>query len=121
MSEAASKSQGRKRRHRRLRRRIRGTRARPRMNVYVSNAHMYVQFIDDDAEATMAAASTLSKDLGVVRPRPSVDAARELGRLAARKAMEKGIKAVVFDRGGGAYKARLKALADAAREEGLVF
>ena len=108
------------RRHLRLRRKVSGTAERPRMCVFVSNKHFYVQFVDDTAAKTLAATSTVAfadlkgADLNVAT-------AKALGAEAARVALEKGIKAVVYDRGGFAYGARQKAFADAAREAGLVF
>ena len=107
------------RRHQRLRQKVRGTADRPRMSVYVSNQHLYVQFIDDDAGKTLAAVSTLAGPLkggGL-----NVETAKALGQQAAEAAKAKGIHTVVFDRGGFSYRARLKALADAAREGGLKF
>lgn len=114
-----TKSDYRKRRHYRIRRKVQGTAERPRMHVFLSNQHLYVQFIDDVAERTIAAVSTAGKNA----PGTGSGAARaqELGRLAAQAAKEKGIGEVVFDRGGFRYGGRLKALADAAREEGLTF
>jgi len=109
----------RRRRHCRLRRGIRGTSGRPRMSVMVSNRHMYVQFIDDVAGCTLAAASTLVKGGGGKGQKNNVAAAKELGKNAARAAKERGIESVVFDRGGFTYHGRVKAVADAAREEGL--
>lgn len=109
----------RTRRHMRLRQRMQGTPERPRMSVFVSNRHMVVQFIDDNAAKTLAAVSTLSGD--AKGKKLNVETAKELGVLAAKAAKEQGIETVVFDRGGFAYGARLKALADAAREGGLKF
>ena len=113
----------RNRRHLRLRRKVQGTAARPRMSVFVTDRHMYVQFIDDTAQRTLAAVSTVSPALrGEVRKgRMSVDLARRLGAAAAGVAREKGITEVVFDRGGFRFAGRVKALADAAREGGLKF
>jgi large subunit ribosomal protein L18 len=104
------------RRHARVRRRIRGSAERPRMSVRVSNKHIYVQFVDDDRGVTLAAASTAGTS-GVGRR--TVEGARELGRGAAEQALAKGIRRVVFDRGGHRYHGRVKAVADAAREAGL--
>ena len=109
----------RNRRHLRLRKRIQGTAERPRMSVFVSNKHMVVQFIDDQAAKTLAAVSTLGGE--AKGKKLNADTAKELGALAAKAAKEQGIESVVFDRGGFAYGARLKALADAAREGGLKF
>ena len=107
------------RRHLRLRQTVQGTPARPRMSVFVSNKHFYVQFIDDQAAKTLAAVSTVAGPLK--GQKLNVATAKQLGALAAQAAKEKGISAVVFDRGGFAYRGRLKALADAAREGGLKF
>ena len=107
------------RRHLRLRQKLQGTAERPRMSVFVSNKHLYVQFIDDGAAKTLAAVSTL--DGGLKGQKLNVATAKQLGALAAKAAQEKGIAAVVFDRGGFAYRGRLRALADAAREGGLKF
>lgn len=89
------------------------------MSVFVSNRHMYVQFIDDTAGRTLAACSTLSGEFAGTKI--CVETARKLGQAAARAALEKGITSVVFDRGGFTYGGRIKALADAAREAGLKF
>jgi large subunit ribosomal protein L18 len=107
------------RRHLRLRQKVQGTAERPRMSVFVSNQHLYVQFIDDAAAKTLAAVSTLNADLK--GQKLNVATAKQLGALAAKAAQEKGIAAVVFDRGGFAYRGRLQALADAARAGGLKF
>lgn len=115
-----TKTEYRKRRHQRLRKKVMGTAERPRMSVFASNLHMYVQFIDDVTERTLAAVSTTGKQAASVAGR-GVARAQELGRTAAQTAKEKGITEVVFDRGGFRYGGRIKALADAAREEGLKF
>ena len=107
------------RRHLRLRQKLQGTAERPRMSVFVSNQHLYVQFIDDAAGKTLAAASTVAGTLK--GQKLNVATAKQLGALAAQAAQETGISAVVFDRGGFAYRGRLQALADAARESGLKF
>jgi large subunit ribosomal protein L18 len=111
----------RKRRHLRLRQKVAGGPERPRMAVFVSNRHLYVQFIDDAQGRTLAAASTQSKDFDNPGGKSGMDTAKRLGQFAAKAAMEKGIKQVVFDRGGFRYGGRIRALADAARAEGLVF
>jgi large subunit ribosomal protein L18 len=111
----------RKRRHLRVRKKVKGSADRPRMCVFLSERHIYVQFVDDVAGRTVAAASTLSKAMGKTGGKNTVAVAREVGKLAAGTAKEKGIAQVVFDRGGYAYKGRVKALADAAREGGLKF
>lgn len=107
------------RRHLRLRQKVQGTPERPRMSVFSSNQHLYVQFIDDAAGKTLAAVSTLDK--ARAGQKLNVATAKQLGELAAQAAKEKGITAVVFDRGGFAYGGRLRALADAARAGGLKF
>ena len=115
MSRAAART----RRHRRVRKGLRGTAARPRLSVFRSNKYIYAQVIDDDAGNTLASASSLEGDLrdkGL-----SVETATEVGRLVAERAKDAGVEAVVFDRGGFAYHGRVKALADAARESGLEF
>jgi large subunit ribosomal protein L18 len=95
---------------------------RPRLSVFRSSMHIYVQIIDDTNGKTMAAASTLDKELkGRLKTGANLDAAKEVGKLIASRAVAKGIKAVVFDRGGYMYHGRIKALADAAREGGLAF
>ncbi|GGH15103.1 50S ribosomal protein L18 [Silvibacterium dinghuense] len=108
----------RKRVHTRIRRKIEGTAERPRLNVYRSLNHIYVQVIDDLAGATLVSASTVADK---VKTGGNVAAAKEVGKLVAERAQEKGIKKVVFDRGGYLYHGRIKALADAAREAGLEF
>jgi len=106
----------------RIRKKIRGTMERPRLAVFRSQGHIYAQVIDDDAGATLCAASSLDKDLKAkVKRGSNVAAAKEVGTLIATRASEKGIAAVVFDRGGFQYHGRVRALADAAREGGLKF
>jgi large subunit ribosomal protein L18 len=104
----------------RIRKKVTGTKLRPRMAVCFTNENIHVQFIDDDAGVTIAAASTvsktISKDLAA-----NVKGAKTIGELAAKNALGKGIKEVVFDRGGVRYHGKIKALADAAREAGLKF
>ena len=112
-----TKYQSRIRRHFRVRGKVIGSAAKPRMSVYVSNRNIYVQFVDDAAGTTLASASTLVLDAAKL----TVAVAKQLGTAAAAAAKAKGIETVVFDRGGFAFKARLKALADAAREAGLKF
>src|SRR5258708_35552974 len=109
-------------RHWRVRKKIRGTNARPRMSVRFSNKNIHVQFIDDVAGVTLAAASTTSKATPD-REKLAANAvsAKTIGALAAKSALEKGINQVVFDRGSARYHGKLKALADAAREAGLKF
>ncbi len=116
-----TKTDYRKRRHMRLRKKVKGTAERPRMSVFLSNQHIYVQFIDDVSERTLSAVSTAGKEQAGAVTGTGKDRAQELGRLAAKAVQEKGITEVVFDRGGFRYGGRIKALADAAREEGLKF
>ena len=106
------------RRHRRVRTKISGTAARPRLAVYRSNRGIAAQLIDDTAGHTLASASTLDKDLSGVK---RADAAAAVGKLVGERAKAAGISTVVFDRGGYLYHGRVKALADAARETGLEF
>lgn len=108
------------RRHDRLRQKIRGTAERPRMCVKVTSRHIYVQVIDDDAGRTLAAASSMVKDLKSLEGKKT-ELAKQVGRAAAEAAKAAGVTQVVFDRGGFTYGGRIKALADAAREAGLQF
>lgn len=108
----------RKRIHARIREKLSGTAERPRLNVYRSLNHIYAQVVDDQKGETLASASSLALKL---KTGGNVAAAREIGKAIAEKATEKGIKKVVFDRGGFLYHGRVKALADAAREAGLEF
>ncbi len=110
----------RERRHRRVRARVRGTAARPRLNVYRSNIHIYAQVIDDAAQATLVAASTLDPEVKALLAAKVAQAAA-VGRVVAQRARARGIEAVIFDRGGYRYHGRVKALAEAAREAGLTF
>ncbi|MCL6592415.1 MAG: 50S ribosomal protein L18, partial [Alicyclobacillus sp.] len=99
-----------------------GTPARPRLNVFRSNKHIYAQVIDDVSGHTLASASTLDRELRAeLASGSTVDAARKVGELVAKRALAKGIQAVVFDRGGYLYHGRVQALADAARAAGLQF
>lgn len=112
----------RQRRHKRVRARISGTAERPRLNVFRSNKNIYAQVIDDVSGRTLASASTLDKDfLALAVPGSTVEAAKKVGELVAKRAVQLGHKAVVFDRGGYLYHGRVQALADAAREAGLEF
>jgi len=115
-----TKAEFRTRRHLRLRNKVAGTAERPRMSVFVSNQHIYVQFIDDEASRTLASASTKSSAMAGFK-RADSSAAKQLGQLAAEAAKSAGIGQVVFDRGGFPYRGRIKLLAEAAREHGLVF
>jgi large subunit ribosomal protein L18 len=110
----------RKKRHARVRRKVFGTAERPRLNVFRSNKHIYAQIIDDVKAVTLVSASTLDKEFNL-ESTGNVEAAQKVGELVAKRALEKGIKSVVFDRGGYLYHGRVKALADAAREAGLEF
>ena len=122
MINKKSKSEIRVNKHRKLRNRFSGTAERPRLAVFRSNNHMYAQIIDDTVGNTLAAASTLDKDVKAeLKKTNDVDAAAYLGKVIAKKAIDKGIKNVVFDRGGFIYQGKIKALADAAREAGLEF
>ena len=122
MVSKVSRSKVREEKHRRMRRHIIGTPERPRMAVFRSNNHMYVQIIDDAAQTTLVSASTLQKDVKEKLEKTNdVAAAAYLGTVIAKKAQEAGIKSVVFDRGGFIYQGKIQALADAAREAGLEF
>lgn len=116
------RNENRKRRHRRIRVKISGDAVRPRLNVFRSSKHIYAQIIDDRTEQTLVAASSLDPGLRELLARGSdCEAARKVGALLAQRALESGIKEVVFDRGGYRYHGRVKALADAAREVGINF
>ena len=119
MAHRSEKLVARDRRHERLRKRVIGTTDRPRMAVFRSNRHVSVQVIDDVTRRTLASASTLDKDLK--GSRPTVEGAKKVGATLATKAKAKGVKKVVFDRGGFKYHGVIKSLADAAREAGLEF
>ncbi len=124
MIKSKSRNELRKIRHRRIRKRVFGTAERPRLNVFRSNRHIYVQVINDEVGHTLASASTLERDLKEKLQRKEItfrEAAVEVGRRIAQRALEKGITKVVFDRGGYKYHGNIKALADAAREAGLKF
>ena len=111
----------RQRVHKRVRAKVSGTAERPRLNVFRSLNHIYVQLIDDASAATLVSASTIGKKGEDKQKGGNIDAARSIGKMIAERAQEKGIKKVVFDRGGYLYHGRVKALADAAREAGLEF
>ena len=122
MVRKESRAKVRENKHRRLRNRISGTTERPRLAVFRSNNHMYAQIIDDTVGNTIAAASTLDKDVkDAVEKTNNVAAAAQVGTVIAKRALEKGITTVVFDRGGYIYHGKVQALADAAREAGLTF
>ena len=118
---AQARRESRRRRHRRVRKKIHGTAARPRLAVFRSNKHLSVQVIDDDAGTTLVAASTTEPDLRASGSGGSVEAATRVGELIAERAKAAGIERVVFDRGGFAYHGRIAAVASAAREAGLEF
>lgn len=116
------KNEIRQRKHERVRKKISGTPERPRLNVFRSLKHIYAQIIDDTTGTTLVAASTMEQSLkDKVTYGGNKQAAREVGKLVAQKALEKGIKKVVFDRGGYLYHGRVKELAEGAREGGLEF
>ncbi len=119
----ASRNATREKIHSRIRKKLAGTAARPRLNVYRSDNHIYVQLIDDARQATIVSASSLEqgKDGKKHVTGGNIAAAKQVGKLIAERAKEKGIEAVVFDRGGYLYHGRIKAVADAAREGGLRF
>ncbi len=114
-----SRADARRRRHFRVRKKLRGHTGRPRLAVYKSNRYIYAQVIDDDAGRTVAAAS--SQEAPLRSQTLTVDVAAEVGRLLADRAKDAGVGEVVFDRGGYPYHGRVKALAEAAREAGLEF
>ena len=112
----------RENKHRRMRNRFSGTPERPRLAVFRSNNHMYAQIIDDTVGNTLVAASTVEKEVNAeLEKTNNVDAAAYLGTVIAKRALEKGITEVVFDRGGYIYQGKVAALAEAAREAGLTF
>ena len=122
MVSKVNKAEVRKTKHRRMRNRFSGTAERPRLAVFRSNNHMYAQIINDTVGNTLVAASTLEKDVKAeLEHTNNVDAAAYVGTLIAKRALEKGITTVVFDRGGYVYHGKVQALADAAREAGLEF
>ena len=122
MLSKKARSEVRVNKQRKLRNRFSGTAERPRLAVFRSNNHMYAQIIDDTVGNTLVSASTLQKDVKAeLEKTNNVEAAAYLGTVIAKKAIEKGITSVVFDRGGFIYHGKIKALADAAREAGLNF
>lgn len=120
MIKRISKNDVRLRIHKRIRRRVKGTPSQPRLAVFRSLKHIYAQVVDDRAGRTLAAASSVEKNSPIAAG-GSVAGAKQVGKLVAERAVEKGIKKVVFDRGGRLYHGRVKALAEAAREAGLEF
>ena len=119
MVNKPDKNEARLRRHRRVRGKISGTAERPRLDVFRSSKHIYAQIIDDVAGVTLVSASSMEK--GFEGFGGNIEAAGKVGKMIAEKALEKGIKTVVFDRGGFVYHGRVKALAEGAREGGLQF
>jgi large subunit ribosomal protein L18 len=119
MIRKIEKKEIRSRIHKRIRRKLQGTSERPRLAIFRSVAHIYAQVIDDTAGTTLVSASSVDK--GAKTKGGNVAAAKSIGKLVAERAQEKGIKKVVFDRGGYIYHGRVKALADAARAAGLEF
>ena len=122
MVSKKSRTVVRENKHRKLRNRFSGTAERPRLAVFRSNNHMYAQIIDDTVGKTLVSASTLDKDVKAeLEKTNNVEAATVVGTVVAKKALEKGITTVVYDRGGFVYEGKVKALAEAAREDGLEF
>ncbi|MBQ9157436.1 MAG: 50S ribosomal protein L18 [Eubacterium sp.] len=122
MINKKSRSEVRAKKHRRIRNRLSGTASTPRLAVFRSNKHMYAQIIDDDAQTTLVSAATTQKEVAAELEKTNdVAAAAHLGTVIAKRALEKGITEVVYDRGGFIYQGKVKALADAAREAGLKF
>ena len=122
MVSKKSRTVDREIKHRILRNRLSGTAERPRLAVFRSNNHMYAQIIDDTVGKTLVSASTLDKDVKAeLEKTNNVEAATVVGTVVAKKALEKGITTVVYDRGGFVYEGKVKALAEAAREAGLEF
>ena len=122
MVSKESRQEVRVKKHMKIRNRFSGTAERPRLAVFRSNNHMYTQIIDDTVGKTLVAASTVEKDVKAeLKKTNDTEAAAYLGKVIAERALAKGIKTVVFDRGGFIYKGKIAALADAAREAGLEF
>ena len=122
MVNKKSRALVREKKHRRMRNHLSGTAERPRLAVFRSNNHMYAQIIDDTVGKTLVSASTLDKDVKAeLEKTNNVEAATVVGTVVAKKALEKGITTVVYDRGGFVYEGKVKALAEAAREAGLEF
>ena len=122
MASKKSRAEMREKKHMRIRNRFSGTAERPRLAVFRSNNHMYAQIIDDTVGNTLVSASTLEKEIKAeLNKTNDVEAAAYLGKVIAKRAMDKGISEVVFDRGGFLYHGKIEALAEAAREAGLVF
>ena len=122
MSATASRQVAREQRKIRVRKKVRGTRLRPRLNIFKSAKHMYAQLIDDETGTTLVATSTLVQEVSDgLSYTGNIEAAKKVGAVIARLAIEKDIKSVVYDRNGFLYHGRVKALAEAARENGLLF
>ena len=122
MVSKKSRTEVRVKKHNRMRNHLAGTAQRPRLAVFRSNNHMYAQIIDDTVGKTLVSASTLDKDVKAeLEKTNNVEAATVVGTVVAKKALEKGITTVVYDRGGFVYEGKVKALAEAAREAGLEF
>lgn len=121
MAKKNIRALARGKRIKRIRKKISGTQERPRLRVFKSAKHIYAQVIDDNAGRTLLALSTLNKDVELSEAKGKTGQAHKVGLLLAEKAKEKGIKSVVFDRGGYIYHGRVKALSEGAREGGLVF
>ncbi|NMA84600.1 MAG: 50S ribosomal protein L18 [Epulopiscium sp.] len=122
MIKKQSRTSVRVKKHQRMRHRITGTAAKPRMCVFKSGKHIYVQVIDDTKGHTLASASTLEADIkSKLKNTSNIEAATLVGEVIAQRAKEKGVNEIVFDRGGFIYHGKIKALADAAREAGLEF
>ncbi|MCT4612761.1 MAG: 50S ribosomal protein L18 [Clostridia bacterium] len=122
MIKRVPRSKNRMKKHMKVRNKITGTAERPRLSVFKSNAHIYAQIIDDVARTTIVAASTMEKEINAKLENTSnKEAAALVGEMVAKKAVEKGIEEVVFDRGGYVYHGKVEALANAARENGLKF
>ena len=122
MVSKESRQKIRVKKHMKIRNRFSGTAERPRLAVFRSNNHVYAQVIDDVAGKTLVSASTLEKDIKAeLKTTDDIEAATKIGDVVAKRALEKGIKAVVFDRGGYIYHGKVEALAEAARKAGLEF
>ncbi len=120
MVSKKSRNETRQKRHLRIRKNVSGTTAVPRLNVYRSNTNIYAQVIDDTKGVTLVSASSNDKELKIANG-SNIEAAKQVGALVAKRALEQGVECVVFDRGGYLYHGRVKALAEAAREAGLKF
>lgn len=122
MIRKPSRKEAREKRHYRLRNKISGTHTRPRLAVFRSNKHIYAQIIDDVAGNTIVSASTMEKAIAeTLKSTSNVEAASEIGKIIGKRAVEKGIQEIIFDRGGYVYHGKIKALAESAREAGLQF